>query len=234
MLLPKRNAFFLFRFSAEDLSSTAQRCYGIPSYWATSPASASTDFVRKPPLPILKRCSRTITHTNVQGNISHGKQPKPRTHPSSLALKTRTSALPALHPIFCTRLFIHSILCPPLPPLTKRGLRTQRSRLRTAQRITRLGLGALRVQRRRIRRLCVQPRCSRTRASAYTQMARSVRACERRTRLVQTLLLVLGRADGSFIRSSLRGQTFSLFFATVAHPPRKVSRVIFLRYRSNR
>ena len=89
MLLPKRNAFFLFRFSAEDLSSTAQRCYGIPSYWATSPASASTDFVRKPPLPILKRCSRTITHTNVQGNISHGKQPKPRTHPSSLALKTR-------------------------------------------------------------------------------------------------------------------------------------------------
>ncbi|KAH9000102.1 hypothetical protein EDB92DRAFT_1939845 [Lactarius akahatsu] len=29
---------------AEDLSSTAHRCYGIPSYWSTSPASASTDF----------------------------------------------------------------------------------------------------------------------------------------------------------------------------------------------
>ncbi|KAN0129893.1 peptidase M20 domain containing protein [Lactarius tabidus] len=29
---------------AEDLSSTAQRCYGIPSYWSTSPAPASTDF----------------------------------------------------------------------------------------------------------------------------------------------------------------------------------------------
>ncbi|KAH9053620.1 hypothetical protein EDB87DRAFT_1707407 [Lactarius vividus] len=29
---------------AEDLSSTAHRSYGIPSYWSTSPASASTDF----------------------------------------------------------------------------------------------------------------------------------------------------------------------------------------------
>ncbi|KAI9464439.1 hypothetical protein BJY52DRAFT_1249053 [Lactarius psammicola] len=35
---------------AEDLSSTAQRCYDMPSYWSTSPASASTDFV---PLPAL-------------------------------------------------------------------------------------------------------------------------------------------------------------------------------------
>ena len=30
---------------AEDLSLAAQRCYGIPSYWSASPASASTDFV---------------------------------------------------------------------------------------------------------------------------------------------------------------------------------------------
>ncbi len=58
--LPPPNSFFrlffcccfflilstFFLFVAEDLALTAQRCYGIPSYWTDQAASASTDFVR--------------------------------------------------------------------------------------------------------------------------------------------------------------------------------------------
>ncbi|KAH9172935.1 hypothetical protein EDB89DRAFT_1961708 [Lactarius sanguifluus] len=66
---------------AEDLSSTAHRCYGIPSYWSTSPASASTDFVRSPFYHKTNKYSCPITTG------------KP---------------LPALHPIFSTRSFIPS------------------------------------------------------------------------------------------------------------------------------
>jgi hypothetical protein len=44
-----------FVSSAEELSSMAQRCYEIPSYWSASPAPASTDFVRNPHFIFFER-----------------------------------------------------------------------------------------------------------------------------------------------------------------------------------